>query len=466
MFQLKNFVSIAASMLNYVRSTTGKVTDLQPGSVTRTLLEAPAAEIEELYVQVFNGIKEAIPVAIYQSINFPKLTPHYASGRVTVHSNTALTQALTVPKGTQFLARDGRIYLTVADQTWPVKDPSDQNPDPALRTDLKDFTFPVVSLNPGTAQNAAAQEINASPFFSPGQFTFSSTDMVNGTDEETDAARDIRFADYIQSLSRGTEAALLYGARTANITDAAGNITESVSRASLTVNTGTVQVNVWGSNGAPSPALISRVEQIELGYRDANGNNVPGFAAAGIRCLIASMAERAISLDFEVEMLDGYTLTATEQQAVRDALTSFLYTVPAGQVVYIDDVRAVALLVRGVKAATVNLQQNIVCGPDEVLTIGTVNVTAKPVTRVVNITYSVELPNAGAITQQMLQDMSDAFKVAIQNLQAGDTLSVSTLESIAYVTINATKATINLPDGITRGLNETLIPGTLNMVAN
>lgn len=459
MFQLKNFVSIAASMLNYVRSTTGKVTDLQPGSVTRTLLEAPAAEIEELYVQVFNGIREAIPVAIYNSINFPKLTPHYASGRVTVWANNALTQNLVVKKGTQFLTRDGRVYVTVADQTWPAKDGAG-NP-------VKSFAFPVQSLNPGVAQNAAADEINASPTFAPDQYTFTSTDMINGTDEETDAARDIRFADYIQSLSRGTEAALLYGARTANIKDAAGNIIESVSRASLTVNTGTVQVNIWGSNGAPSPALVSRVEQIELGYTDANGVAVPGFAAAGIRCLIASMASREVKVNFEIEMLDGYTLTTQVQQGVKDALTSYLYGIPAGQVVYIDNIRAVALLVRGVKSATVDLKQNIVCGTNEVLVPDNdIKVTAKPVTRIVNITYSVDLPNSGAITQQMLQDMSDAFEVAINNIQPGDTLSVSTLESIAYVTINATNVSINLPDGITRGLNETLLPGTVNVVAN
>ncbi|ELK5289401.1 baseplate J/gp47 family protein [Salmonella enterica] len=458
MFQLKNFVSIAASMLNYVRSTTGKVTDLQPGSVTRTLIEAPAAEIEELYVQVFNGIREAIPVAVYNSINFPKLAPHYASGRVTVSAITPLTQPLVVPKGTQFLARDGRVYVTVGDLTWTPKDSSG--------TDQKHFTFPVVSLNPGVTQNAAAQEINASPFFPQDQFTFNSTDMINGSDEETDAARDIRFADYIQSLSRGTEAALLYGARSAKILDAAGNIIESVARASLTVSTGSVQVNIWGTNGAPSPALINRVQEIELGYRDANGVTVPGYAAAGIRCQIASMASRAVKVNFEIEMLDGYTLTAAVQQGVKDALESFLYNVSAGQVVYIDNIRAVALLVRGVKSATVDLQQNITCGVNEVLVPGTVNVDAKPVTRIVSITYSVELPNSGAITQQMLQDMSEAFKVAIENVQPGDTISVTTLEAIAYVTIGAISATINLPNGITRGINETLLPGTVNVVAN
>ncbi|EBL7042083.1 hypothetical protein CJ666_21915 [Salmonella enterica] len=456
MFQLKNFVSIAASMLNYVRSTTGKVTDLQPGSVTRTIIEAPAAEIEELYVQVFNGIKEAIPVAVYNSINFPKLTPHYANGTVTVISKTKLTAPLVVPKGTEFLARDGRIYLTVADQTWPVQD--------AAGNDILSFTFPVQSQIPGLLQNAAAGEINASQFFNPGQFTFSSTDMINGADEETDSARDIRFADYIKSLSRGTEAALKYGATTAKLYDAAGNVIESVTRVSLTVSTGTVRVNIWGSNGAPSPALVTRAQDIELGYRDSQGNIIPGYAAAGVRCQVASMASRPVNVNFTLEMFDGYALNAAIIQGVKDALTSFLYNVQAGEIVYIDDIQNSALLVRGVKAATVDITQNLLCGDDEVLVAGNVGVKAKPVNRLIRITFSATMSGV-AITQQMIQDATTQVSKAVLALQPGDTVTMDALALIVQTITGARDVTSDLTTDITRGLNETLMMGTINVVA-
>ncbi|EAM6792311.1 hypothetical protein E0G74_00955 [Salmonella enterica] len=366
MFQLKNFVSIAASMLNYVRSTTGKVTDLQPGSVTRTILEAPAAEIEELYVQVFNGIKEAIPVAVYKSINFNKLPPQYASGRVTVLANPAPTQPLDIPKGTQFLARDGRVYVTVNDSVWPAN--------------MTSLTFPVQSLTAGSSQNLAAGEINASPSFDPGVYTFSNTDMLGGTDTETDDARDIRFADYIASLSRGTEAAIIYGAKTAKLLDAAGNVTEAVGRVSLTVKSGTVKVNIWGTNGPPSLALLDRVTEIETGYKDPLTNEVvPGFSAAGISTTVAPMVENAVSVEYRVDMLTGYTFDKVlHPQQVKDALSSFLSTIQPGTTVYIDDIKNVALAVRGIKSATVNIKQNIVCGDTEVLTAGTVKVEETP----------------------------------------------------------------------------------------
>ncbi|EDZ0840653.1 hypothetical protein GJ904_23045 [Salmonella enterica] len=366
MFQLKNFVSIAASMLNYVRSTTGKVTDLQPGSVTRTILEAPAAEIEELYVQVFNGIREAIPVAVYQSINFNKLPPQYATGRVTVFATTPLTQPLDVPQGTQFLARDGRIYELVGDLTWPVTEAS--------------MTFPVRSRLAGVGQNASIGEINASPFFDQDDFTFSSTAMDNGADTESDSARDTRFAEYIQSLSRGTEAALLYGAKTARIVDAAGNTIESVTRASLDALTGSVTVYIWGSNGAPSDALVLRANQIEIGYLDpATNAMIPGFVAAGIRCIVKPMEINAIGdVTFTLTMLNGYTLDAQSRpvyaQEIKDRLDAFLETIMPGDTAYVDDVINCALQVRGVKSASVTMAANVTCGTNQILAAGKVTV--------------------------------------------------------------------------------------------
>ena len=113
MFQIKNFVSIVAGALNYVRGVTTRITDLQPGSVTRTLIEAPAQEVEELYVQMFNGLLEAIPVATYKSFNFQLLTATYAGGMVSVTTSTPLTQSIDISKNTIFTAKDGRQYRTL-----------------------------------------------------------------------------------------------------------------------------------------------------------------------------------------------------------------------------------------------------------------------------------------------------------------------------------------------------------------
>ena len=72
-FQLKDFASIAASMINHMKSVTSQITDFAVGGVARTLVEAPAVEIDQAYQQFFIGVKEAIPVATYESFDFARL---------------------------------------------------------------------------------------------------------------------------------------------------------------------------------------------------------------------------------------------------------------------------------------------------------------------------------------------------------------------------------------------------------
>ena len=55
MFQIKDFTSIAAGLINVVRATTNKVTDFNRGSVIRTMLEATAAEIEDADPATYRG---------------------------------------------------------------------------------------------------------------------------------------------------------------------------------------------------------------------------------------------------------------------------------------------------------------------------------------------------------------------------------------------------------------------------
>jgi hypothetical protein len=49
LFQLKNFTSIAGAMINHMRGTQSDITDFVIGSKARTLVEAPAIEMDELY---------------------------------------------------------------------------------------------------------------------------------------------------------------------------------------------------------------------------------------------------------------------------------------------------------------------------------------------------------------------------------------------------------------------------------
>lgn len=68
-FQLKDFQSIVASMVNYVRGATTKLTDFNRGSGIRTLLEAVAVEMDQMYQEMFSGLREGIETSVFRSFD-------------------------------------------------------------------------------------------------------------------------------------------------------------------------------------------------------------------------------------------------------------------------------------------------------------------------------------------------------------------------------------------------------------
>lgn len=349
-------------MLNHVRGTTKKITDLQPGSVTRTLIEAPAVEIEELYLQYFNGLREAIPVATFKSFNFNKLAAMYARGYVTVSAVTAPTTLLVVPKGTEFTSSDGRVYKSTADAAWAPG--------------VKSVRIPVMAEAPGQQYNISTGSINASTFFNSGNYTISNAAINNGRDLETDAEREARFAAFISSLSRGTVTACLYGAQSATLNDDQGNISEYVTRIGYTEIAGYVKIFIYSSAGLPSRDLLTRGQLIIDGWRDADtGAITPGYRSAGVNIEVASMIERAIPLSARVTLLTGYTLDAAMKQSMTDVFATRLAEAQSGDVIYADEIETALLSITGVRSVIIDMSENIICGPNEALIPGTVTVT-------------------------------------------------------------------------------------------
>jgi uncharacterized phage protein gp47/JayE len=98
-FQTKKFESIVASMINWVSSATDKITDFNTGSVIRTILEAVAIELEELYYQLLRAVEEAIEEAIYRTFNFPKNPAQRSTGNILFTRDSANEDVLTIPQG-------------------------------------------------------------------------------------------------------------------------------------------------------------------------------------------------------------------------------------------------------------------------------------------------------------------------------------------------------------------------------
>lgn len=360
-FQIKDFTSIVASQVNHARAVTDKITDFQPGSVARTLMEAPAVEVEELYMQMFLGLRDAIPVATFLSFGFDKLPAAVAHGWVSVSTEPAPAEAIVVPAGTTFTAVDGRVYTSTESVTWPAGDN-------VLRV-------PVAYSTAGLAGNIAAGLITSSGFFND-DYTVSNSAIETGRDVESDQEREARFSEFIASLSRGTVDACQYAVKQAVVLDADGNRYEYVTRVGLAETPGYVRIYIYSSRGSASTALVVNGQRLIDGWRDeTTGARVPGYRAGGVRVDVIKMVERAITLSIAVEMFPGFVLNPDVVQSLDDIFSNSVRSVDPGSTLYLGTLVELLLAVPGVRQIVPSTNENIICAVNEALVPGALNVT-------------------------------------------------------------------------------------------
>lgn len=342
-FQFKGFTSIAASMINWMKATTTKVSDYTVGSVIRTLLEAAAIEIDELYQQMFIGIKEAIPVAVYNSFNFDKEAAVSATGTIRLIITPASADA-TIEAGTTFTGTGlSSTYSLIADTVVAAG---------ASYIDLS-----VEADTTGSAGNiAAGQSFTLSP--SPSNYVSASnlSAFINGSDEETDDERKQRFAAYIDAIKRATKSALAYGAKTAYLTDSAGNVTEKVRACAViepytvdSVNNPIAQVNLYIHNGVggTTAELVARCQEIIDGYTEDDGTAVDGYKAAGIPTKVYAATEVLVAVTGALTISDGYDQDTLEASA-SSALYAYIQDLDIGGSCLYAELIAVVMDIEGV----------------------------------------------------------------------------------------------------------------------
>lgn len=335
-FQLKDFASITAGLLNVLRATTTKVTDYNRGSVVRTMLEASAAELEELYLQMYIGLKEAIPVSVFTTFGFDALAAESASGTVRFSTGGPLaTTAIIVPAGTVVrVPGTSQSYATQADATISVGSSYVDVLVAAETAGLAGNTTAGTVTELVSAVSGVTSVTNPAPF-------------VNGRDAETDDERRIRFQGYIASLARGTKAAIEYGAKTATVTDSAGTITEYVAYANVvepwvtdsTQPISLVRCYIHNGASATSSALVTRAQQVIDGYYDG-ATAVPGWKAAGVRVIVQAAADQSVDVTGAVTIETGYD-GATVRAACVTAIQAYLQGLSVGEDVRLSELVAI-----------------------------------------------------------------------------------------------------------------------------
>lgn len=361
-FQIKDFLSIVAGMVNHMRKTSPKVTDFNVGSVARTMIEAPAIEIDELYQQYLAGLVEGIPTAIYRSFDFPLLPAVPASGIVRFTAEPERSAPVAILVGTRVANASNVEYVTVEAATIPVGE-----------TGVNVLVTASAAGPVGnTLQGAIGQLV--SPV--DGVVGVTNPDaLANGRGEETESERKLRFAEFIKSLARGTVDALAYAARLATVTDASGTtVLERVARVAVEEEAGFVTLFIHNGAGSTSEQLVRAVKHIVDGYEDAGGNLVPGYRPAGMRVDVVAMAERPVGVTIQVQVPAFYQTDETRAQ-IAAALTGIIRsTRSGGDLRPVNLINAVLALDTVQGAEIITPTQAVACPAGSVLVPGTLTV--------------------------------------------------------------------------------------------
>jgi len=310
-FQIKNFRSISAGMINFSRANGSKITDFSVGSIARTLMEASAIEIEELYLQILLGLQEAIPVAVFDSFDFPRLPEVAASGVVRFTGTSSLSE-IVIPAGTRLKTVSSEYeYSTQIDaviapgQTYVDALAYCTIPGAAGNCEAGLVTVLVTSVSGITSMS------NALPF-------------SNGADAETDAARKTRFSAYISTLSHGTASSIKYGVSQTVVRSELGNVIEKVAHAVLiepyvedpNQPTGLVNVYIHNGVGSTSEQLVFSAKQNIDGYVASDGTPVVGWKAAGVLVNVFAAEEMAVPVTATITMNAGASNAAVVELAL------------------------------------------------------------------------------------------------------------------------------------------------------
>ncbi len=299
--KLKRISDILARLIDVTMVNTSTINDFTIGSTIRSIYEAVSMEIEQLYMLTNENITWGIEEGVLEAFDFSRRQAKKAYGNLTITFSTTTTSEVVISAGTSFESGLSA-YMGVA--TFET---------------LKNYvvapgstyaTVEVYCTNSGTIgnfpKNTITRMLNSMANI---KSITNEQDFLTGSDEETLAAVQKRFRDFVETRSRGTLKAIDYGTR----------LVEDITGVYVYEQTGLITVYCHDNNGNLSDDLKAQVETSLETYRPA-----------GVKMVVSPVSR--ISFDLEVTAFtDSEHLTSSFNTEVVLGVTNFLNTKTVGQ---------------------------------------------------------------------------------------------------------------------------------------
>ena len=368
--QLQNFTTLIQNMAAGVQGSATALIDLTTGSVLRAILEANASLalwIQWLIVQVLSATRAATSNGSdldswVQDFGMTRLPGQAAATTVTFSRITPGFQAV-IPVGAQVKTGDTTVTFNVlADPTNPAYSAAASNY--TLAASSSSLAVPAQAAVSGVSGNVQAGAISLLATAMPGiDAVTNAVAAVGGMDAEPDAALRARFANFIDSRSRATPAAIAYAIQSlqqgltyflAENTDPSG-----------AVRPGYFTVTVDDGSGAPPASLLGAVLTALEAVRPVGTQ----FAVQPPTVLTAN-----ISLTLSTPAASH----AAAQLNVATAIQAFVASLPIGSPLPVSRLAAVAYAadpsVTNVGSLSINGAGDLTPPPSGVIKSGTVTV--------------------------------------------------------------------------------------------
>lgn len=342
----KQFKDILKDLFEYVGAG-NKLTDFNVGSASRTILEAVAAIVEELwYMLQFFVAKFFLDTSqgewIDRRLNdlgMPRIEGSAAYGLITAGRDSPSPMSILISAGTIFQDLTGELqYITQKDAILNIGDSSVD-----IEAQAADVGSAYNDLPPGTVLKQAGIAISGLEW---GKIKL----MGGGADIESDEDYVNRVPDYLDSLSRGTGPAISYIASTVKGV-------KSVTLKENYPSKGWFTIYIDDGSGVANETLLQSVRAVLEDYR-----------AFTVHYIVASAKLK----DFSAELQVIYSADVKDADAVRlavqKAIVKYVNALKMAHPLYLADLIYLARAIDGVENVRVIAPfEDIVPADDELL---------------------------------------------------------------------------------------------------
>lgn len=324
-YTIKSFDQTRADMIAYLLANSPQITDLSPGSIIRSFLEAAALSIEELSVETYLGFQRALLTVGPDKFNFPMKTGTYAQGNVQFSAATAPAQVIIIPVGTRIQTSAGLVFDTTIQGSIAVG----QTTSGTVSVQAEEVGA-IYNVS-GSSTLTMLTDVNGVT----GVIWYSSIGPSGGTDSESQFQYQARFQAFIEGLAGSNIAGLKAAALSVSGVTSA-SVVEEIPPVS------NVNAYLYIDNGSQTGASSSLVSQVQ-GVINGDGTTTnPGYRSAGVNVVVVAATIVAIDIAATVIPTSTSLSTSVLQSDVITAVTNYVNSQGTGDnIVYYEVVTSI-----------------------------------------------------------------------------------------------------------------------------